>query len=256
MLTYENNFPKGDGFFKFVHSKDVFKESLTLDIYKSDNEFQSLETYETIPEFLEVLYKVSSCKFGCKGGPHVIEYITGRGYNLGIASMKLIKLGFYDESISLIRSISEIVNLFALFAIDINSAKEWYSSSERDRIKNFTPGKIRKRLSQSELSIPISQKYYSKMCEVGVHVNPATKPQGHNNLDRAIVGGVVFKEQAIAVLNDLSNTLGWLAMMALRNSVDKEIFIKEMDRLKPNYDKIGSLSLETIQDYLNRKYDS
>lgn len=248
--------PRGEEFFEWIFSKDKLKESLTIQLYKSDKEFDSFETYKIIPEYLEVLYKVSTCAYGCKGGSHVIEYITGRGYNLGIASMKLLRLGLYDESISLIRSISEIVNLFALFAIEPNSLNEWYTHTERDRIRNFSPAKVRKRISLTTLDAPISRDYYSKMCEVGVHVNPSTRPQGHNKLDRGLVGGFVQEEQAIAIQNDLANNLSWLVIMSLRNSVDKEIFIEETTRLKPLVEKIGNLSLESIEEHLKNKTES
>lgn len=252
-LYYAESMPKGKDFYRWVFSLDSKKEELTSDIYRSDSEFNSIDTFEAIPAFLETIYIVATCGYGCKGGPHVIEYITGRGYNLGISSIKLLRLGFYDESISLIRSISEIVNLFALFGIESESLSEWYHQTEKERIRNFSPAKVRTRLSSTELEPPISREYYSKMCEVGVHVNPATIPQGKNHIERALVGGFVVKEQAIAVLNDLANNLGWLVIMSLRNSVDKDTFISETERLNPLYDKIGSLSLENIDEYLKEK---
>lgn len=252
-LYFMNSMPKGKDFYNWVFSVDTQKEEFTLEVYQNDREFKSIDTYEVIPEFLETLYKVATCGYGCKGGSHVIEYITGRGYNLGIASLKLLRLGFYDEAISLIRSISEIVNLFALFGIDPKSLPEWYNQTEKERMKNFSPAKVRERLSETDLKPPISKEYYSKMCEVGVHVNPMTKPQGKNHIDRALVGGFVVEEQAIAVLNDLANNLSWLVLMSLRNSVGKEVFIKETDRLSELFAKIGNLSLENIDEHLNAK---
>jgi len=251
-LYYEKSMPHGKEFYKWIFSKDLLKEDFTLKLYEADEEFKALETYEVIPDFLNVLYKVATCGYGCKGGPHVIEYITGRGYNLGIASVKLLRLGFYDEALSLIRSISEIVNLFALFGIEQGTLTEWYGMTEKERIKDFSPSKVRQKLTKTDLEPPISKEYYSKLCEVAVHVNPQTKPQGNNHIDRALVGSFVFKEQAIAFLNDLANNLGWLALMALRNSVDKITCMNETDILKPLYDKIGKLSLENIDDYLKR----
>ena len=251
-LLYEQSMPKGRAFYDWIFSKDSAKEALTLKIYETDDEFKSLETYDTIPEFLQVLYKVATCGYGCTGGSHVIEYITGRGYNLGIASLKLLRLGFYDESLSLVRSISEIVNLFALFGIDPDCLPKWYNSTGKERIREFSPANVREKLSNTDLKPPISKEYYSKMCEVGVHVNPQTKPQGKNHIDRALVGGFILKEQAIAVLNDLANNLGWLVIMSLRNSVDEKTFIKEMDNIQPLYNNIGELSIESIDDYIKK----
>lgn len=252
-LTYDKSMPTGEDFIKWVFSKDSQKEEITSKIYLEDDEFKANETYEVIPEFFKIVYKVSTCGYGCKGGPHVIEYITGRGYNLGISALKLIRIGFYDEALSLIRSISEIVNLFALFAIRPDSLSEWYGMTEKERIREFSPFKVRQKLEETELPLPVSKEYYSKLCEVGVHVNPYTKPQGKNHIDRALVGGIVLKEQAIAVLNDLANNVCWLAIMSLRNSVDKVDFIREMDVLQPLFAKIGKLSLESLDEYLDKK---
>lgn len=247
--------PKGKKFYDWIFSLDGKKEQFTQEIFELDSEFGSGRTFEMIPDFLEVLYKIATCGYGCRGGSHIIEYITGRGYNLGIASLKLLRIGLYDEAISLIRSISEIVNLLALFGIDPDSLNEWYNQNEKERIKNFAPSKVRDRIGKTELEAPIPKEYYSKMCEVGVHVNPKTKPQGKNHIDRAFVGGFVIREQAIAVLNDLLSNLSWLVLTSLRNSVDKKTFMQEMDRLKPLYDKIENpgLSLENIDEYLQSK---
>ena len=254
-LYYTESFPKDSIFYDWIYSKDSYKEGLTSEIYTNDTEFKSFETYNIIPEFFEVLYKVATCGYSCSGGSHVIEYITGRGYNLGVGSLKLLRLGLYDEALSLIRSISEIVNLFALFGIEPNHLFEWYNQTEKERMREFSPSKVRQKLLQTQLEPPISKEYYSKMCEVAVHVNPLTKPQSKNHINRAIVVGFVLKEQAIAVLNDLANNLGWLVIMALRNSVDKKTFISETDRMAPLYNKIGSLNLESIDDYLANRRD-
>ena len=255
-LWFDQSMPKGIKFFDWIFAKDSEKEKITLELISEDDEFNALETFEVIPEFLEVLYKIATCGYGCKGGPHVIEYITARGYNLGIASIKLIRLGFYDESISLIRSISEIINLFGLFGMDSESLSQWYHQTERERIHEFSPSKVRKKIMKTGLEPPISREYYSKMCEVGVHVHPNTKPQGKNHVDRALVGGIVVKEQAISVLNDLATNLAWLVIMSLRNSLDKETFMKETERMNPLWDKIGSLNLETLDDYLVKNKNS
>ncbi|MGI4735828.1 MAG: hypothetical protein ACRYG7_11695 [Janthinobacterium lividum] len=252
-LIYDKSMPKGEDFIKWVFSKDSQKEEITSKIYMEDSDFQSNETYKVISEFFQVIYKVSTCGYGCKGGPHVIEYIAGRGYNLGLSSLKLIRIGFYDEALSLIRNISEIVNLFALFAINPVSLSEWYDMTEKERMREFSPFKVRQKLEETNLQTPVSKEYYSKLCEVGVHFNPSTKPQGKNHIDRALVGSIVFKEQAIAILNDLANNLCWLAIMSLRNSVDKGDFIRELDVLEPLFEKIGELSLESLDEYLNKK---
>ncbi len=252
-INIDGSFPKGEDFVRWVFSIDQQKEHATLQFLKDDIEFNSLETFLIIPEYLKILYNVSTCAYGCRGGSHVIEYITGRGYNLAISSLKLLRIGFYDEAWSLIRSISEIVNLFALFGLDRSLLINWYEMSEKERMKEFSPSAVRKKIIEKQFPLPITKEYYSKLCEISVHVNPKTIPQGRNHINKPLVGGFVTKESAIAVLNDLANNIAWLAIVALRNSVKKEIFMKEIELLKPLYAKIGKLNIETLEEYLKAK---
>ncbi len=252
-INIDGSFPTGENFVKWVFSLDSEKENATLQFYKDDTEFNSLETFLILPEYLRILYNVSTCAYGCRGGSHVIEYITGRGYNLAIAALKLLRIGLYDESWSLIRSISEIINLFALFGLENSHLVSWYNMSEKERMKEFSPSAVRRKIINKSLPLPISKEYYSKLCEISVHVNPKTIPQGRNHLNKPLVGGFVTKESSIAVLNDLVGNVAWLAIVALRNSVEKEIFMKELNILKPLYSKIGKLNIETLEEYLKAK---
>ncbi|REG90435.1 hypothetical protein [Flavobacterium aquicola] len=252
-LFYKSSFPKGEEYFSWLFSKDDMKENMTMEIYEKDEKFKSLETLKILPDILETIYNVSTCYYGCTGGAHIIEYITGRGYNLGISAFKILRLGFYDEALSLIRSISEINNLFSLFGIDEKAKQNWYDMNEKERIREFSPAKVREKMSKTVLEAPISREYYSKLCEVGVHVNPTTKPQGKNHVEKAMIGGFVTKELSIAVLNDLAFNLVWLAILALRNSVSQETFLIEVSKIQPHFSKIGDLNIETIDQYMNEQ---
>jgi hypothetical protein len=48
-----------------------------------------------------------------------------RSVSFGRAAMRLAKLAFYDEALSIVRSIGEIANLLALFAPDKVALEEW-----------------------------------------------------------------------------------------------------------------------------------
>ena len=124
-LFFEGDLPKGLDYINWIFSKDERKEAKTLEKFKKDSENNSLRTYEALGDLLGMLYNLAVCGYGCHGGDHKIEYITGRTYNLAISSLKLLRLGHYDESLSLIRSISEIVNspIFSVygFKLSVNS---------------------------------------------------------------------------------------------------------------------------------------
>jgi len=92
---------------------------------------------------LSILYRVSTCQGSCRGGDHRLEYITGRAYNLGECSFTLLVKGYYDESHNLVRSLSEIANIFALFSISPKSYSEWISSDRQTRMREFSPVQVR-----------------------------------------------------------------------------------------------------------------
>jgi len=67
---------------------------------------------------LSALFQAATCYRSCSGGPHILEALAGRSYNLAAAAYTVITRGFYDEGLLLIRSIGEIANLIALSASD------------------------------------------------------------------------------------------------------------------------------------------
>src|SRR2546421_338209 len=64
---------------------------------------------------LSLLDRLSTCSWGCRGGDHVPEYLLGRAVTNLRAAVQLLRLGYYDESLSLTRNAGEVANLLALF---------------------------------------------------------------------------------------------------------------------------------------------
>lgn len=255
-LFFQGDPPKGLDYINLIFSKDEIKEAKTLEKFKKDVENNSLQTYEALGDLLGMLYELAVCGYGCHGGDHKIEYITGRTYNLAISSLKLLRLGHYDESLSLIRSISEIVNLLFLFGIDPKAYNEWIKCSQKDRIQKFGPGKVRARIVKVGPEPPVSQEYYSKLCETGVHVTPDTVPSGYNEHKLALVGGIVIEYAPTAILNDLTNNVFCTVLMASRNILAKEEFMELIDKLKQYTEKIGELTIANLDDYLQKNKPS
>lgn len=251
-LFFQGDPPRGMDYITWIFSKDDIKEAKTLEKFKNDVDNNSLQTYEALGDLLGVLYKLAVCGYGCHGGDHKIEYITGRTYNLAISSLKLLRLGHYDESLSLIRSISEIVNLLCLFRIDPTAYSEWRKCSQKDRIQKFGPGKVRARIAKIGPDPPISHEYYSKLCETGVHVTPDTIPSGYNEHKLALVGGIVIEYAPTAILNDLTNNVFWTILMASSNLLTKSEFMDFTDKLKPYTGKTGNLTIETLDEYVQK----
>jgi len=46
---------------------------------------------------LSALFQAATCYRSCSGGPHILEALAGRSYNLAAAAYTVITRGFYDE---------------------------------------------------------------------------------------------------------------------------------------------------------------
>ncbi|PIQ21144.1 MAG: hypothetical protein COW65_10845 [Cytophagales bacterium CG18_big_fil_WC_8_21_14_2_50_42_9] len=179
------------------------------------------------------LFNLSTCKYGCAGGGHLIESFAGRVYNHAISSIYLICLEFYDESLSLIRTIGEINNLTFLFVSDYpNSFDLWKSSDEKARRNKFSPAEVRKKLAALKLAdlLPIDSVEYGELSELYIHVNASTRPNTHTQAKQAYVGGIEQKEgfeKAYEVLT--RQTI--IASMHLAKALNKDFVITEINKL-------------------------
>jgi hypothetical protein len=164
---------------------------------------------------LSALYQAATCHRKCYGGPHILEALSGRTYNLGVSAYILIVRGFYDEALNLVRSIGEISNLITLSVVDKDGIKEWLESDKEARLKNFMPGHIRKRIKrQGHNSLMLADDdWYSRFCETYTHVTPETKPNMHNDAGLPYVGGVYQADGLRNSLGELATALGVVALM-------------------------------------------
>jgi hypothetical protein len=163
---------------------------------------------------LSILYQAATCHRKCFGGPHVLERLAGRAYNLACAAYILTCRGFYDEAMNLVRSLGEIANLVALSVVDKASLKRWLGADTRTRIKEFGPAKVRELLSKHESFLTFADRdWYSQFCENYTHVHPGTRPNVHNDSDQAFVGGVVQEAGLEHAITEIANVTAHLALL-------------------------------------------
>ena len=86
---------------------------------------------------LVFVYGLATCGWGCKGGDHQIEWLLGRVLNQAFAAHRLIRSGFYDEALVLIRGIGEIANLLLLFQWEKLTLGEWKTCDRNTRLKKI-----------------------------------------------------------------------------------------------------------------------
>ena len=162
---------------------------------------------------LSALYLAATCHRKCHGGPHILESLTGRTYNLGCGAYILICRALYDEALNLIRSIGEISNLILLSVVDKNSLQKWLAADPKTRLKEFSPSKVRRLLETHSIPIIADQDWYSLFCEKYTHVSPATKPNLHNDKGLSHVGGTFQPAGWNHSLSELATVLGSVAML-------------------------------------------
>ena len=199
---------------------------------------------------LSLLDRMASCWWACRGGDHVVEYLCGRTASTGRAALRLMRFGFYDESLLLSRSIGEIANLLCLFNEEPSSFEKWKQSSRGERMKEFSPVKVRLGLEAVPGTPPISQERYTLLSERAAHVHPETKPQSHNILGIPVPGAIFQDEGLLVCLNELAVTLSLSTLFgALLLDLDKELRKRIIGCAKTLAEQIGGATITEIGDY-------
>jgi hypothetical protein len=199
-------------------------------VWKMEDAFEQL-TDEQLPKMgvkapqclkhlgtvLSLLERVASCYWECPGGDHenhTIHYLAGRANSLARASLRLLRFGFYDESLSLTRSIGEIANLLLLFHLDPSQFEEWKSCNHKDRINKFGAGHVRKRITERGSRPPMDKDRYDRLCEVVTHPTAQTRPQAYNRHKKAMLGAWFQEAGLLIALNELSAMVAIVTLFA------------------------------------------
>lgn len=189
----------------FPSGAEYIKSLLLHEQAKFSSVVSSSEDLRLLGTTLSVLHRASTCHGKCRGGDHILESLAGRSYNLGAAALSLARLGYYDESLSLVRSLGEIANLLALLCKQPELYPKWVLATKSERLREFSPAAVREQIGDSEeLPIPMERDRYAELCESSAHVTPKTVPNSHNDEGKKFGGGI-FQEQG------LSKTLSQLA---------------------------------------------
>jgi len=109
--------PEGSDFLKLVSQQEDACEARTASALPRLGKLAPA-CYRNLGTVLSLLDRAASCYWGCRGGDHVVEYIAGRSCSSARAARRLFEFGYYDESLSINRSIGEIANLLLLFNFD------------------------------------------------------------------------------------------------------------------------------------------
>ena len=199
-----NEFPVGNTFIKFSKSiEDRCQDETESRIWDIGN--KAPDCYEGVGTVLSYLDRMGSCHWGCHGNDHSIQYLCGAVSSNGRAALRLIQMGFYDESLLIVRHIGEVANLLALFRMDGSNFEEWNLFQKR-----FTPAEVRARLkSLTNLEPPIDGERYSALSHRFVHPNAELRSQFFNLVGVPTTGGKLQEAGLLVTLNELALPLAY-----------------------------------------------
>lgn len=190
------NVPEGTDFFRGVLRFTSRCETLTDEYLASESPQGRISTHEHLGTLLSLLDRASSCWWGCRRGDHAGEMLVGRCCSYGLCVFKLARSGFYDESVSLARTVGEITNLAVLFVTDPSALQDWQSVEERTRRAKYSPGAVRRALEARSFPVPVDQSRYQQLSGKAVHLPPTIPPQMYNAERHPKTGGC-FQETGL-----------------------------------------------------------
>lgn len=185
--------------------------------------------YDQIGTVLALTDAMASCIWGCGGGNHDIERLCGRVVSRGYAAIRLMKAGFYDETLLLCRSMGEVANLMWLFVHQQGALTDWQTLTGHEHRKRFEPVEVRKTLEKLQKHVPIRQERYRALSSQ-VHPHPHVSPQAYNMLTIPTLGGVLQPAGLIICINEIAYPLSFTAVgSALLLNLDTDIRQRVVD---------------------------
>ena len=255
MVEKTLNVPSGSDFLRALRDQERRCEE-NFDQWLPTAGIKAPQTVEELGTALFYLDCIASCLWGCRNGPHIEEHLVGRAASNARAVLQLLRSGYYDEALGLVRQIGEIANLLCLFVQSAESHQKWVGASEEELKNDFTPVRVRRSLEKLPLPLPMDQKTYGVLSKQSIHVNPGSSPQSHNPFGFPTLGGYFQQAGALLALNQLGGMVGWilwLGVTLIRPPTDRKVVVEASIAL---FRSIGGINLDSIQDYFKKIRES
>lgn len=99
--------------------------------------------------------------------------LATRCFNSAAASLRLVRCGYFQPSLTMIRDISECTNLLELFRCKPEALSEWHGLPEKERKQNYSPRNVRMELEQrGRADILDIHQNYDMLSKYGAHPTP------------------------------------------------------------------------------------
>jgi hypothetical protein len=143
-----------------------------------------------------------------------LEYLTGRAANSSYAALNLMHRGYYDQSLSLARTLGEIANLMALFAYDKSKLDEWKRISDKERRQKFSAVKVRLAIDSMSKPLPVDKERYGRLSVFSIHASPDTLAQAHGAQGKGVTLPVFQPVGFLLALNEISLPIAFITLFA------------------------------------------
>jgi len=153
--------------------------------------------------------------------------------------------GYYDEALSIIRSLGEIANLMAMFVADKSKFERWKSLDERSRRREFAPVKIRLWLEQKGATLVVDERRFGALSAYSIHPSPDTLPQAHNEHGTSTIAPTYQEAGFLLCLNELARPMAFIGVFST-SLIDVSDEIKKTAQLvsRTLVEHIGAISAE------------
>lgn len=194
-----------------------------------------------------------------------IQYVGIRLFNALSVSLRLMLSGYYQISFAIQRDIIEMYFLLDYLLYSPGKITEWKNSGNEERIKNYSPGKIRDILDKRDRLINKKrEKKYKMFCEYAAHVsyagNKLLAPKGLGEI------GPFFDDKYLkSCFTDLIENSFYAVLLFMghfKNIKDKNIlklktdFLKEIaDWYKERYKAEPHIDFNKIDELLDKLFE-
>ncbi len=247
-LPDDKNVPIGMEFLTLTWDQENRCEAET-DKWLPEAGVKAPKCLDALGTVLSLADRLASCWWGCRGGDHVEEYLVGRAVSNCRAALRLLRFGFYDEALSMIRSIGENANLLSLFLESKEYREDWRTATGSQRRREFSPVKARMKLAELRALTPMDEEKYRRLCEPFVHPSPQSLPQAHNVLGLPSLGGLFQEAGVLVVLNELAwmmTCITGFGGAGVGPKGKKDIFLIAIEELE---ESIGRIDVGGINEY-------
>ena len=249
------NVPLGSDFLKVIRDQEQRCEE-KFDQWLPAAGIKAPKTVDALGTALLYLDCIASCEWGCRQGPHIEERLVGKAASNSRAALQLLRSGYYDEALGLVRQIGEIANLLCLFMQSAETHQKWIDASEEELKNFFSPARVRRNLEELPLPLPMDKETYGVLSRQSIHVNPKSSPQSHNFFGLPTLGGYFQEAGTLLALNHLGGMVGWilwLGVTLIKPPADRKVVVDASIAL---FRSIGGINLNSIQDCFNEIRES